>query len=76
MVEFFIRRPIFATVCALIIILAGAVAIPNLPVSEYPTLAPPTVTVTAAYNGANAEVVEAAVTTPLERAINGVEGMK
>ena len=76
MVEFFIRRPIFATVVALIIVLAGAVAIPTLPLEQYPTLAPPTVMVTANYIGANAEVVEAAVTTPLERAINGVEGME
>jgi HAE1 family hydrophobic/amphiphilic exporter-1 len=75
-VEFFIRRPIFATVVALIIVLAGAVAIPTLPVEQYPTLAPPTVTVSANYIGANAEVVEAAVTTPLERAINGAQGME
>lgn len=76
MVEFFIRRPIFATVVALLIVLAGGISIPTLPVAQYPTLAPPTVQVTAAYNGANAEQVETAVTTPLERAINGVEGMK
>ncbi|HWG37478.1 MAG TPA: multidrug efflux RND transporter permease subunit [Terriglobales bacterium] len=76
MVEFFIRRPIFATVLALLIILAGAVSIPSLPVSEYPNLAPPTITVTAAYNGASAQEVESAVTIPLERAINGVEGLR
>ncbi|HXR96692.1 MAG TPA: multidrug efflux RND transporter permease subunit [Terriglobales bacterium] len=76
MVEFFINRPIFATVCALLIILAGAISIPTLPVAQYPTLAPPTITVTSAYNGANAEEVETAVTVPLERAINGVEGLK
>ncbi len=75
MVEFFIRRPIFATVCALLIILAGAVSIPTLPISLYPTLAPPQVTVTSNYVGANAQVVESAVTTPLEQQINGVEGM-
>ena len=66
----------FATVCALLIILAGAVCIPNLPVAMYPTLAPPQVTVTSAYIGANAQTVEEAVTIPLEEAINGVEGMR
>jgi len=74
-VDFFIRRPIFATVCALLIILAGAVSIPQLPISLYPTLAPPQVTVTSNYVGANAQVVESAVTIPLEQQINGVEGM-
>ena len=75
MVDFFIKRPIFATVCALLIILAGAVSIPLLPISLYPDLAPPQVTVTSNYVGANAQVVESAVTTPLEQQINGVEGM-
>jgi len=74
-VDFFIRRPIFATVCALLIILAGAVSIPGLPIALYPDLAPPQVTVTSNYVGANAQVVESAVTTPLEQQINGVEGM-
>jgi hydrophobic/amphiphilic exporter-1 (mainly G- bacteria), HAE1 family len=74
-VDFFIKRPIFATVCALLIILAGAVSIPGLPISLYPTLAPPQVTVTSNYVGANAQVVESAVTIPLEQQINGVEGM-
>jgi hydrophobic/amphiphilic exporter-1 (mainly G- bacteria), HAE1 family len=75
LVDFFIRRPIFATVCALLIILAGAVSIPTLPISLYPALAPPQVTVSSNYVGANASVVESAVTTPLEQQINGVEGM-
>ena len=75
-VDFFIHRPVFATVCALLIILAGAVCIPNLPISMYPTLAPPQVTVTCNYVGADAETVEKAVTIPLEEAINGVEGMR
>ena len=75
MVDFFIKRPIFATVCALLIILAGAVSIPGLPISLYPALAPPQVTVTSNYVGANAQVVESAVTIPLEQQINGVEGM-
>lgn len=76
MVDFFIHRPVFATVCALLIVLAGAVVIPTLPISLYPTLAPPQVTVTSNYVGANAQVVESAVTIPLEEQINGVEGMR
>ena len=75
MVDFFIKRPIFATVCALLIILAGAVCIPSLPISLYPNLSPPQVTVTSNYVGANAAVVESAVTIPIEQQINGVEGM-
>ena len=74
-VDFFIHRPVFATVCALLIILAGAVVIPSLPISLYPQLAPPQVTVSATYVGASAQEVESAVTIPLEEAINGVEGM-
>jgi HAE1 family hydrophobic/amphiphilic exporter-1 len=75
-VDFFIRRPIFATVCALLIVLAGAVCIPTLPISLYPTLAPPQVVVTSNYIGANSKDVESAVTTILETSINGVEGMR
>jgi HAE1 family hydrophobic/amphiphilic exporter-1 len=75
-VDFFIHRPVFATVCALLIILAGAVCIPTLPVSLYPQLAPPQVTVSSNYVGANSRVVESAVTIPLEEQINGVEGMR
>ena len=75
-VDFFIHRPVFATVCALLIILAGAICIPNLPVAMYPALAPPAVRVSSSYVGANADTVEKAVTIPLEEAINGVEGMR
>src|SRR5918993_904433 len=71
----FFRRPILASVCSLVLILAGAVAIPTMPVAQYPALAPPQVTVSAFYTGANAQEVETSVTTPLEQAINGVEGM-
>jgi HAE1 family hydrophobic/amphiphilic exporter-1 len=74
-VDFFIRRPVFATVCALLLILAGAICIPTLPISLYPTLAPPVVQVTSNYVGANAQTVESAVTIPLEQQINGVQGM-
>ena len=75
-VDFFIRRPVFATVCALLIILGGAIAIPSLPVAQFPQLAPPQVLVSSSYIGANAQTVESAVTIPLEQAINGVPGMK
>src|ERR1043165_3952515 len=74
-VDTFIRRPILATVCSLVIILAGVLSIPSMPIAQYPAVAPPTVNVVAVYTGANAETVETAVTTPLEQAINGVEGM-
>jgi HAE1 family hydrophobic/amphiphilic exporter-1 len=76
LVDFFIHRPVFATVCALLIILAGAIVIPSLPLSLYPQLAPPQVIVTSAYIGANSSQVESAVTVPLEEAINGVPGMR
>ena len=75
-VNFFIRRPVFATVCALLIILGGAISLPNLPVAQFPNLAPPQVVVSSNYIGANAEAVETAVTIPLEQAINGSPGMK
>src|SRR5687767_15130429 len=73
--DVFIRRPILATVCSLVIILAGAICIPTLPIARYPQLAPPSVSITAFYTGANAQAVESAVTTPIEQAVNGVEGM-
>jgi hydrophobic/amphiphilic exporter-1 (mainly G- bacteria), HAE1 family len=73
--DVFIRRPILATVCSLLITLAGVIAIPNMPIGRYPELAPPSVSVGAFYTGANAEAVESAVTTPLESVINGAEGM-
>jgi HAE1 family hydrophobic/amphiphilic exporter-1 len=75
-VDFFIKRPIFATVCALMIVLAGAISIPTLPIALFPNLAPPQVSVSSEYTGASAQVVESAVTTPVEEEINGAEGMK
>ena len=75
-VDTFIHRPILASVCSLVIILAGALAIPTLPIAQFPDLAPPQVQVVAFYSGANAQAVETAVTNPLEQAINGVEGMQ
>ncbi len=76
MIDFFLRRPIFATVCSLVILLLGIVAIPTLPIAQYPNISPPTVTVQANYTGASAEAVEASVTTPLEQAINGLQGLR
>src|SRR6202790_1295323 len=74
--SFFINRPVFATVCALMIILGGAISIPSLPIAEFPDLAPPQVVVSSGYIGGNPQTVESAVTIPLEEAINGVQGMK
>ena len=75
-VNFFIRRPVFASVCALLIILGGAAVIPTLPIAQFPDLAPPQVGVSSFYIGASAQTVESAVTIPLEQQINGAEGMK
>ena len=75
-VNFFIQRPVFASVCALLILLAGVAVIPTLPISQFPNLAPPQVGVTSVYIGASAQTVESAVTIPIEQQINGAEGMK
>ncbi|MGI9499339.1 MAG: efflux RND transporter permease subunit, partial [Geminicoccaceae bacterium] len=71
----FIDRPVFAAVISILITLIGAVAYLQLPVAQYPEIAPPTIQITASYPGASAEVVAATVATPLEQEINGVEGM-
>lgn len=76
MTDFFLRRPIFAAVCSLVVTIAGLIVIPTLPIAQYPRIAPPVVTVNAYYTGANAQAVESAVTTPLEQAVNGVEGLR
>ncbi len=73
--HFFVDRPIFATVVAILITLVGAAAYFGLSVAQYPEIAPPTIQVTASYPGASAEVVSETVSTPLEQEINGVEGM-
>lgn len=75
MVETFIRRPILSLVISLIITLLGVLALFTLPITQFPDIVPPSVTVTARYTGANAQVCTDAVATPLERAINGVPGM-
>ena len=74
-VNFFIHRPIFASVIAIITVIAGSICIPILPVAQFPEIAPPTVQVTASYTGANAQTVEESVTAPIEQQVNGVEGM-
>jgi hydrophobe/amphiphile efflux-1 (HAE1) family protein len=73
--HFFIDRPVFAVVISIVTVIAGALAVGTLPVAQYPEIAPPTVTVTANYPGANAQVVADTVATPIEEQVNGVEHM-
>ncbi len=75
MLKNFIERPVLSLVISLFITLFGLLALTKLPITQYPDIAPPAVTVTTKYTGANAEVCAKAVVTPLERAINGVPGM-
>lgn len=71
----FIKRPVLSAVISIIILILGIIGITTLPISQYPDIAPPTVQVSATYDGANAEAVLNSVIVPLEEAINGVEGM-
>ena len=73
--KFFINRPIFATVLALLIVVAGLIALNILPVAQFPEITPPTVQVSAVYPGANAETVAQTVGLPIEQQVNGVDGM-
>jgi HAE1 family hydrophobic/amphiphilic exporter-1 len=73
--HFFIDRPVFAAVIAILIVLVGAISYPSLPVAQYPEIAPPTITVSATYPGASAETVAETVATPIEEQINGVQDM-
>ena len=75
MVNFFIGRPIFATVLALLMVLIGGICIFVLPISLYPDIVPPQVQITATYTGADAQTVADSVTTPIEQKVNGVNGM-
>ncbi|MFB5946670.1 efflux RND transporter permease subunit [Albibacterium profundi] len=74
--EIFIKRPAMAIVISILIVLVGTIVLTGLPISQYPNIAPPTVTVTANYTGADAQTVEQTVTTPIESQINGTPGMK
>lgn len=75
MFEYFVKRPILSGVISVLLTFLGILAIKSLPITQYPDIVPPSVTVTAYYTGANAEVLTNTVATPLERAINGVPGM-
>ncbi|AFY35944.1 efflux RND transporter permease subunit [Calothrix sp. PCC 7507] len=75
-VDFFIKRPVFASVCGVIILLLGLISIPTLPIARFPDITPTQISVTANYSGASAEVVESGVTNILERQINGIEGLR
>ena len=76
MIRFFINRPIFACALSVLILLAGIVGYINLPVEQFPNVAPPVVTINTEYTGASAEAVMKSVVTPIEEAVNGVEGME
>src|ERR671918_2880662 len=73
--RFFIDRPIFAGVLSILIFVAGLLALRVMPISEYPEVVPPSVVVRANYPGANPRVIAESVATPIEEAVNGVEGM-
>lgn len=75
MANFFIARPIFAWVVAIFIAIGGAIAIPMLPVSQYPTIAPPQVSITATYPGASSEELYQGVTRLIEEELNGIKGL-
>ena len=74
--DFFIKRPVFTTVCSIVIVLLGTIAGLTLPIAQFPEIAPKTVVVSSNYAGADAETVESGVTTLLEQEINGVEGLR
>ncbi len=76
MARFFIDRPIFAWVISLFILIAGALAITQLPISQYPTIAPPAVVITATYPGASAKILDESVTSLIEQELNGAEGLE
>ncbi|RZF52178.1 multidrug efflux RND transporter permease subunit AdeJ [Acinetobacter halotolerans] len=76
MAQFFIHRPIFAWVIALVIMLAGILTLSKMPIAQYPTIAPPTVTISATYPGASAETVENTVTQIIEQQMNGLDGLR
>ena len=75
MARFFIDRPVFAWVIAILIMLAGGISLFRLPVAQYPRIAPPVVTISAKYPGASAETLEDTVTQIIEQKLNGIDGL-
>src|SRR5713101_4983535 len=75
MAKFFIDRPIFAIVIAIVTVILGAAAVPNLPVATYPEVVPPVVQITANFRGANAQDLERTVAQPIEQQLTGLDGM-
>jgi HAE1 family hydrophobic/amphiphilic exporter-1 len=75
-IDFFIKRPVFSTVCAFIVLLLGLICLPTLPIARFPDIAPTQINVTANFSGASAEDVESGVTNILERQINGIQGIR
>ena len=75
MLKTFIERPVLSTVISIIIVILGVLGLTNLPIEQYPDIAPPTITVSANYTGASAETIMESVVIPIEEQINGVEGM-
>lgn len=76
MAQFFIHRPIFAWVIALVIMLAGIITLTKMPISQYPTIAPPKISISASYPGASAETIENSVTQVIEQQLNGLDGLR
>ena len=75
MARFFIDRPVFAWVIAILIMMAGGISIFRLPVEQYPRIAPPVVTITAKYSGASAQTLEDTVAQVIEQKLNGIDGL-
>src|SRR5215831_15125250 len=73
--DFFIRRPIVASVISILIVMIGAITYPSMPVAQYPDITPPVIQVTATYPGASAQVIADTVAAPIEQKVNGVPGM-
>jgi multidrug efflux pump len=76
MARFFIDRPIFAWVVAIVIMLAGVISILSLPIAQYPSIAPPSISISGSYPGASAKTVEDAVTQVIEQKMKGIDGLR
>ncbi len=74
--DYFIKRPIFASVCSIIIAVVGLICMINLPIEQFPPIAPPQISIKSVYIGASSEVVESSVTIPIEQELNGLEGLR